>query len=119
MFFEIIRIVKHKKPKVIILENVKNYLTHNKGETLKTTVKNLNNAGYFVFHQLLNSSLFGIPQSRNRLFFVCFRNDFEVNDFHFPDGNRKQVRLKDISEPDKLTSKLIIERKDIGLRCCR
>jgi len=115
LFFEIIRIAKHRQPKVILLENVKNYLTHDSGKTLDKTVASLKNIGYSVFHSLLNSSKFGIPQSRNRLYFVCFRNDLAVSNFHFPTGTRIPARLLQFCLPDSSTKKFIISRNDITI----
>lgn len=76
LFFEIARIAKEKRPKVLLLENVKGLVGHNKGNTIETIVRVLNDIGYTVDFQVLNSKYFGVPQNRERVFFVCVRDDF-------------------------------------------
>ncbi|OQA89411.1 MAG: Modification methylase HhaI [Elusimicrobia bacterium ADurb.Bin231] len=89
LFFRIAEIVKYKieqnkKPKVLVLENVRSLKTHNKGQTFKTILSILEkDLGYKVFHTVLNSADYGVPQTRNRTYIVCFANE-EV-DFKFPD----------------------------------
>jgi len=75
LFFEIARIAKEKRPKVLLLENVKGLIGHNKGNTIETIVRVLNDIGYTVDFQVLNSKYFGVPQNRERVFFVCVRDD--------------------------------------------
>ena len=75
LFFEIARIAKEKRPKVLLLENVKGLISHNKGNTIETIVRVLNGIGYTVDFQVLNSKYFGVPQNRERIFFVCVRDD--------------------------------------------
>lgn len=85
LYFHILRIVNAKKPKVVFLENVKHFARHNGGETLKTAIKLLEEAGYVVFYKTLNSKFFGLAQSRERLFMVAFRKDCEAGKyFSFP-----------------------------------
>jgi len=68
LFFEIARILKDKRPKYFLLENVRGLLSHNKGETFKTILKVLSDLGYNVEWQVLNSAHFGVPQRRERVF---------------------------------------------------
>ena len=68
LFFEIARILKDKKPRYFLLENVRGLLHHNKGETFKTILKIFSNLGYYVKWQVLNSKDFGVPQRRERIF---------------------------------------------------
>ena len=68
LFFEIARILKDKRPKYFLLENVRGLLSHNKGETFKTILKVLSDLGYNVEWQVLNSAYFGVPQRRERIF---------------------------------------------------
>ncbi|KKU22517.1 MAG: Cytosine-specific methyltransferase [Candidatus Nomurabacteria bacterium GW2011_GWA1_46_11] len=100
LFHEIIRIVDGRNPKAFVLENVKNLLKHNKGETYKYIKAKLENAGngYRVFEQILDSKNFGVPQHRERAYIVGIR-DFE-GEFIFPQrGNRiKNKTLGDILE---------------------
>ena len=70
MFFEISRILKNKKPRHFILENVKGILSNDKGRTFQTILKVLSNLGYIIEWQVLNSKNFGVPQNRERVYFV-------------------------------------------------
>lgn len=64
LFYEILRIIKYHKPRVLLLENVRNIMTVNKGEVIQTIKNQLDKAGYSVHYSLLNASNYGIPQSR-------------------------------------------------------
>ena len=75
LFYEIRRIAEKKQPKVLLLENVKGLLSNNKGKTIDTVVAELNNIGYVVDFEILNSKYFEVPQSRERVYFVCIRED--------------------------------------------
>ena len=69
VFFQIVEIIKVKKPKFILLENVKNLLTHNKGETFDIIIDSLKKAGYpYVYHDIFNSKDFSLAQNRNRVY---------------------------------------------------
>src|SRR5574344_343959 len=70
LFFEVARILKDKKPKYFILENVKGLLNHNGGRTFATIIKVLSDLGYQVQWQVLNSKFFGVPQNRERVYIV-------------------------------------------------
>ncbi len=70
LFFEIERLLKTKKPKAFLLENVRGLTTHDKGRTFKTIIKKLEALGYGVRYLLLNSSNFGVPQNRVRIYIL-------------------------------------------------
>jgi DNA (cytosine-5)-methyltransferase 1 len=75
LFFEIIRLVNElkKRPKVLFLENVKNFYTHDNGNTFKVVKEALEKNGYYVFSSVINTSKFTkIPQNRERTFIICF-----------------------------------------------
>lgn len=72
LFFEIARIVAVKKPKYIFLENVPGLLNHNQGRTFETIIHTLDELGYDVCWQVLNSKNFGVPQSRNRVYIIGY-----------------------------------------------
>ncbi len=92
LFFDICRIIKAKQPKIVLLENVKNLVYHNGGNTLKVIVNSLENLGYFVEKQVLNASNFGIPQSRERIIIVASKqNPFDFNALK----TQKKPQLKD------------------------
>lgn len=70
LFFDILRIVQEKKPKVLFLENVKNLAIHDKGRTLQVIVNCLTSLGYNVKYRILNAKDFGVPQNRERIIIV-------------------------------------------------
>lgn len=74
-FFEIARIASVKRPKYLFLENVPGLLSHNKGRTFKTILSSLDELGYDVVWQVLNSKNFGVPQSRKRLYLIGFHRE--------------------------------------------
>ena len=100
LFFDIARIAKHHKPKILLLENVYNLERHDNGNTLKVIKKTLKQLGYNIFYKVLNASHFGIPQIRKRIFFVCFRNDLGVSAFQFPKPTKTNTRLNDFLEKE-------------------
>ena len=73
LFFEICRIIKEKRPKVVFLENVKHLVHHDSGNTLKVILKKLEELGYDVEWKVLNASNFGVPQNRERIIIVASR----------------------------------------------
>ena len=75
LFFEMARIAKAKKPKVILAENVKGLVGHDKGRTLNTIIQTLCDIGYTVDFEVLNSKYFGVPQNRERIFIIAIRDD--------------------------------------------
>lgn len=75
LFFEVARIAREKQPKAILLENVKGLVGHDKGKTLDTIVQTLNDIGYTVDFEVLNSKYFGVPQNRERIFIIAVRDD--------------------------------------------
>jgi len=78
LFFDVARIIKCKKPKVILLENVKNFATHDGGRTMEVVKSTLTQLGYSFYSSILNAMDYGIPQKRERIFMVCFRDDLGV-----------------------------------------
>ncbi len=95
MIFYIYRILLKKKPKYVVLENVKGLLNHNKGKTYKDIFKLLQSAGYFVRVLLLNSLYYGSAQNRERLIFLCSKEDFPVKNPIIKDDSK---RFRDIIE---------------------
>ena len=72
LFFEIMRIAKHKKPKVLFLENVPGLLSHDKGKTFQTILRSLDEVGYDAGWQVFNSKDHGVPQNRERVFIIGY-----------------------------------------------
>jgi DNA (cytosine-5)-methyltransferase 1 len=116
LFFDIARIIEFHNPKILFLENVRNFETHDDGKTLQIIKSNLQELGYNIFHKVLNASQFGLPQNRERIYIIGFRNDLEVANFNFPKPKNIGVSIKDIALPDCETEKYLIEREDIYLR---
>ncbi len=102
LFFDVARIIADKRPAMVLLENVKGFVNHDRGRTFSTIKEVLENElGYSVFHKVLNASDFGLPQNRERIFIVCFDKDrFKNPDFKFPEPTRIETRLGDILEED-------------------
>ena len=74
LFFDIVRILKAKRPKYILLENVRNLVSHDKNETIKTILQNLSEIGYTIDFEILNANKVGVPQNRERTYIVGIRN---------------------------------------------
>jgi len=101
LFFEMCRILKEKKPSVFIAENVKGLLSANKGEAFPLILKEFENAGYHVKYQILNASHYGVPQKRERVFIVGFRDKNAYEAFEFPKPSIKHpVPLSEIVMPE-------------------
>ena len=116
LFFDVARIIKHHQPKLILLENVKNFLTHDNSNTISVVKKTLEELNYNVFYKVLNSSNFGIPQKRERIYIVGFNKKLKINEFKFPSNQNIFVSLKDYLLPDNLTKELVLNRDDIQLK---
>jgi DNA (cytosine-5)-methyltransferase 1 len=82
LFFNIEEIINAKKPQAFLLENVKRLTTHDNSQTFSVIIKKLENIGYTVYHRVLNSLNFGLPQKRERIYIVGFRDEI---DFKFPE----------------------------------
>ena len=115
LFFEVMRLVSVKEPKVVFLENVANYVSHQGGKTLERTVGMLEQAGYATKWAVLNASDFGIPQARKRLYIVGIRSDIAMGEFEFPKPSGMRVRLKDLLMSSGSTAATWIERDDIKI----
>ena len=99
LFFEMERIFKERKPRVIFLENVKNLVGHDKGNTFKTIIERLENAGYKdkIKCQVLNACEYGnIPQNRERIYIVAFREKEDFDRFQMPMPTALDKNIKDI-----------------------
>lgn len=94
--FSLIKIMTAKNLKYFILENVKGLISHDNGNSFKVILKELEEAGYRVFYKVLNSIDYGVPQMRERIYFVGIRKDLVSDDFefNFPKPQEK-VRVKD------------------------
>jgi len=96
LFFDIARIVEHHKPKVVFLENVKGFKSHDKGNTFKVVKETLEELDYRVFAKVLNARDFGVPQNRERIYIIGFLDHNIL--FKFPKPLNQETRLGDILE---------------------
>ncbi|EPR69146.1 DNA-cytosine methyltransferase [Cyclobacterium qasimii M12-11B] len=100
LFFDIARIISVKKPKVVFLENVKNFKSHDEGKTFETVKSILENDLDYDFHfEVINADRW-VPQKRERFFMVCFRK--QNKNFIFPKLEKEPRKLKEILESDVL-----------------
>jgi DNA-cytosine methyltransferase len=120
LYYDGIRILRHKKPKYSIIENVKNLTSEAFRPVFYQILCDLEDAGYKSYWQVLNAKDYGVPQNRERVFIVSIRNDIE-QDFDFPVGFDNGIRLKDLLE-DEVDEKYYISQekteqllKSIGL----
>ena len=98
LFFDIARIAKAKQPKILLLENVYQLEAHDSGKTLSVIMNTLESIGYDVYYKIMNSADYGFPQSRKRIYIVCFRKDLGITSFEFPipSDDVKHKYVKDI-----------------------
>lgn len=75
LFFDVARIVKEKKPKVVFMENVRNFARHDGGRTLQVVQATMEGLGYSFYQKVLSARDYGVPQKRERVYMVCFRKD--------------------------------------------
>ena len=103
LIWHILRTVEAYRPKVLFFENVKHLVHLHHGEEFKAIVDRIEGYGYDVYWKVLNAKYFHVPQSRERLYMVCFRNfDLNVKNFEFPEE----------SEPDKIVADILIEDQE-------
>lgn len=100
LFWEMARIIEETKPKAFIAENVKGFYRLKQGYYFDLACKQFESIGYTISHKLINSSDFGVPQKRERIFIVGIRNDL-AQKFEFPDsthgeGLKPKSKLKDV-----------------------
>ena len=101
LFFEMCKVLREKKPSVFIAENVKGILSANKKEAFPLILEEFRKSGYYVTWKLLNSVDFGVPQKRERVFIVGFKNEKHFKNFKFPTlNNIKQATLSDVIFPE-------------------
>ena len=105
LFLDVARICEYHKPKVIFCENVKGLVIHDRGRTFKVITETFESLGYKVFSKVLNSKDFGVPQNRERIYIVCFRNDIAPETFEFPEGTDSTKTIRDILDDAPISPK--------------
>ncbi len=123
LFFEIERILKDKQPKAFLLENVRNLTAHDKRRTFKVILEHLKLLGYHVHWRVLNALDFNLPQKRERVIIVGFKDD---HPFEWPEKQTLEKSLSDILEPDEVVNpkhfatekiRLSVEARLVGKKC--
>lgn len=111
LFFDIARIIDNRKPKAFMLENVKNLVSHDKGNTFRVIKNTLTDLGYSIHYKVLDSKFF-VPQHRERIIIVGFRNEiFNGREkFKFPEPTDQELKIKDILQ-NRIDSKYTLSDK--------
>lgn len=119
LFFEVARIIKHKRPKVVFLENVKGLTNHDRGRTLETILNVLReDLDYYVPEpKIVNAKDYGVPQNRERVFIIGFRKDLGIDSFEYPNPRNINVSIKDIVEDEPVSVKYYLS--DVYLESLR
>ncbi len=111
LFYEVVRLCKSKKPMVIFCENVKGLLSNDRGRTFSIIIDNLESMGYKPKCTILNSKDFGVPQNRERIYMVAFRNDIQCDDFEFPTLFKERKKLCDIVEREPVDESFYLSQQ--------
>ena len=113
LFFDVARIVKEKKPKIVFMENVKNFATHDNGHTLDVVKRTMEELGYSFNQKVLSAVDYGVAQKRERIYMICFRNDLHVSEFKYPKPVKLVKHVEDyLIEDENELKNLYVERKD-------
>jgi DNA (cytosine-5)-methyltransferase 1 len=116
LFFDIARILRRKKPRAFVLENVKQLRGHDGGRTLAVILETLDSLGYSVQTRVLNALDYGVPQKRERIFIVGFLSREHSTLFEWPTVVAKRPDLESILEPDSLVPPRFFVSEKIRLR---
>lgn len=114
LFFDVARIVKEKKPKIVFMENVKNFATHDNGRTLEVVKNTMKELGYNFFQKVLSADNYGVPQKRERIYMVCFRNDLKIEEFKYPKPIKLSKHVEDyLIDNESEVENLYVDREDM------
>lgn len=94
LFYDFIRILRDKKPKFFVAENVSGMLADMHRVAVQTIIRHFEEAGYNLYIQLINAAEYDVPQDRKRVFYIGFRNDLNIN-YHFPSSHKQRLTLRD------------------------
>ena len=113
LFFDVAEIIKKHKPKAIFLENVKGLRSHDKGRTLQTILKVLrSDLNYCVPDpEIMNSKNFGVPQHRERIYIVGFRDKRDASEFQYPTHTDTSAAFKDVKETSVVSAKYYLSTR--------
>lgn len=102
LFFEIARFIKSHSPRVVFLENVVNLIQHDSGRTFHVIYNTLIEYGYYIRYRVMRTSEYGnVPQIRDRIYIVAFRQIADCDCFSFPEPTELKVKISDIIDPTK------------------
>jgi DNA (cytosine-5)-methyltransferase 1 len=113
-FFIISKIVEYHRPKILFLENVKGFRSHEKGNTFSVVKKIIEeDLNYTLFTKVLNAKDFGVPQNRERFYMIAFDNNIYPDgvDFEFPEPLGIKTKVGDILQKEKVDDKYTISDK--------
>lgn len=123
LFFEMVKILKERQPRFFVAENVKGILSANKGKAFPMIIDEFRRVGYTVVHKLLLASDYGVPQKRERVIIVGFRNREDFHRFHYPlkvsDSERKVLGNVIIDECNHDESLFFSEKAVAGMLAVR
>lgn len=119
LFFDFIDLAKELQPKVVVAENVKGLLLGNAKQYVRKIYEEFDKAGYYCQHWLLDASKMGVPQRRERVFFICLRKDLADPFLHYKDMftqipkfeldfNEPKIKYKDIEEKDAISGEYAV-----------
>ena len=112
LFFEMLRMIKAHHPKAILLENVKNLVSHDHGNTFRVISDSLTENGYFIKYKVLNAKDYGnIPQNRERIYIVGFSDKNVCDRFEFPSPIPLTTKLTDVIDYDKPQDEIYFYRE--------
>lgn len=114
LFFNLARVIQDHKPQAFLLENVKGLVSHDRKKTFKRILEVLQKElepGYHVKWKIVNAKNFGVPQNRQRIFIVGFRNRAAFERFEFPSGRETQRRIAHIREREVVDTKYYLSQQ--------
>lgn len=115
LFFEAVRIAKHKQPKVLIAENVKSLTFNNKKEEFDFMLETLSSIGYNNYWKVLDAKKHGLPHSRQRVFIVSIRKDLDDGGFEFPKDEPLKTVASDLYISESITDDLYLNEHQINI----
>jgi DNA (cytosine-5)-methyltransferase 1 len=106
VFWQILKIMNHHKPRVVVLENVKNLISHDSGQSFDKIKLAIEEVGYKIKYKVLNTyKVSGVPQNRERVFIICFLNDTDYELFEFPSSNAELINFQNLLETHTIADK--------------
>jgi DNA (cytosine-5)-methyltransferase 1 len=115
LFSHVVPIIELRKPLVIVIENVKQLVTHDSGRSIAALRQCLHDLGYTTAAEILNASHYSICQSRQRVYLSAFRKDLGINRFVFPSPTFESVRLRDVLLPANETGTYMLDEDPLNI----